>query len=194
MIKEMEVFPTLVTVVSNFLDDKFRENLISYVKNNVSVDDHPSLSSESKSSFNTSYSVLLSYNNIDLIRKVELEINKVANRMGLSPQLLYNSWINFQKKDSKLRRHKHKNSFISGAIYLNVDDDSSKLYFYNPNPYIFMVEYESQNKYNYEHVWVQPKNGDLILFPSWLSHGSDEKINKTKERIVLSFNSRKVNE
>ena len=45
-----------------------------------------------------------------------------------------------------------------------------------------VTEYSSQN------VKFMPTVGDLILFPSWLEHGSDKK-NQSKERIVLSFNT-----
>jgi len=192
--EEMEVFPTPITVVPNFLDKEERNNLISYAKGNISFVAHPALSDGSKSSHYTHKSVLSSYN-IDLEKKIELEIIKVAKRMGLPDAVLDNSWINIQTKNTILKIHNHNHSHISGAIYLKVDDDSSKLYFYNPNPYISMFSYENQNKFNYEYICIQPQNGDLILFPSWLKHGSDD-INKTKERMVLSFNgiSKKKNE
>ena len=188
-LEEMEIFPTPVTIVSNFLDKEERNNLISYAKDNISFVAHSALSGDSKSTYSTHKSVLSSYN-IDLAKKIELEIIKVAKRMGLPDPILSNSWINIQTKNTILKPHNHSNNrdcIISGAIYLKVDDDSSKLYFYNPNPYISMYYFKNQNKFNHECVWIQPKNGDLILFPSWLKHGSDD-INKTKERIVLSFN------
>ena len=34
-----------------------------------------------------------------------------------------------------------------------------------------------------------PKNGDLLIFPSWLRHGSNHETNQTDGRIVLSFNT-----
>jgi uncharacterized protein (TIGR02466 family) len=187
--EEMEVFPTPITVIPNFLDEEGRNNLISYAKNNISFVDHPTLSDGSKSSFYTHKSVLSSYK--DLEKKIELEIIKVAKRMGLPDVVLANSWINIQTKNTILKKHNHlvvgHDSLISGVIYLKVDEDSSKLCFFNPNPYISVLPYENQNKFNYQWFCIQPKNGDLILFPSWLNHGSGD-LNKSKERIVLSFN------
>ena len=62
----------------------------------------------------------------------------------------------------------------------------------NPNPYSEYLGYfykpETLNYLNFKTIYLKPKNGDLILFPSWFRHGSED-INQTKERIVMSFNT-----
>jgi uncharacterized protein (TIGR02466 family) len=75
------------------------------------------------------------------------------------------------------------------VLYLKVDENSSKIYFYNPNPYNILLKKKEHNLNNYEYVFFQPKTGDLILFPSWLQHGSHSDENMSDERIALSFNS-----
>jgi uncharacterized protein (TIGR02466 family) len=83
----------------------------------------------------------------------------------------------------------HPGSSISGVLYLKVDKNSSKIYFYNPNPYNVILRKKQHNINNYEYMFFQPEIGDLILFPSWLKHGSDVDENMSEERIALSFNT-----
>ena len=42
--------------------------------------------------------------------------------------------------------------------------------------------------YSYEYYYFKPQMGTLLLFPSWLKHGSNQVINKSNERILISFN------
>jgi len=43
------------------------------------------------------------------------------------------------------------------------------------------------NKSDNNKIQVIPKQGDL-LFPGWMSHGSNREVNLSEERIVCSFN------
>ena len=52
------------------------------------------------------------------------------------------------------------------------------------------TNYKKLTNFNYRDVSVKPNIGDLILFPSWLMHGSDNEKNKSNERLVLSFNTK----
>ena len=85
--------------------------------------------------------------------------------------IVSNIWINIQNKNSVLLPHTHRNCLISGVVYLLVDKDSSDLVFIN----------------NSKEYRLSPMIGRLILFPSWLMHGS-AKPNKSENRVVLSFN------
>jgi uncharacterized protein (TIGR02466 family) len=85
----------------------------------------------------------------------------------------------------------HANSILSGSLYINVDNESSKLYFDNPNQFIKYFEYNYQEltDYNFEYFYITPKVGDLVIFPSWLTHGSNGEQNNTENRTVISFNT-----
>ena len=52
---------------------------------------------------------------------------------------------------------------ISGVLYLNTDEKSSKLYFYNPNLLIVNHNYDFLNSSNFEYFSIVPKNNDLIF-------------------------------
>ena len=93
-----------------------------------------------------------------------------------------------RKHTSKLNQHSHPGVNISGALYINVGEDD-KIYFHNPNQYVYFTNKKNFTPYNYETSWISVNNCQLILFPSWLRHGNDNVINKMDERIVISFNS-----
>ena len=106
--------------------------------------------------------------------------DKIESHLWQDNLVVTNSWVNVQGEDSRLNFHNHPNSIMSGAIYLKVDDNSSELYFENPNSMYF----------NYgEPVSVMPVTGMCLMWPSWLKHGSGQSTNKSSERIVLSFNT-----
>lgn len=79
------------------------------------------------------------------------------------------SWANKSTKNSEHRIHFHQNSFISGVYYLN--SKPSPTYFECPvvsKRTGIVVLSDSILDAN---VWEHPaKEGELVLFPSWLEH------------------------
>jgi uncharacterized protein (TIGR02466 family) len=179
---ELDLFPTLVIIKKNFIDDNTRKQL----KNLKPVmSKHAAILGEGVSSYHNTYDCLQNFE--DLKIKIELELELMSDKLGITKQILNNTWVNKQKIGSSLNYHQHPSSKISGVIYIDVFNNSTCLKFLNPNPYISMQVNKNNTKYNNEYMDIQPENGSLILFPSWLSHGSD---NNNTTREVLSFNSR----
>ena len=97
------------------------------------------------------------------------------------------SWLNYTKTDQFHHMHNHPNSYISGVFYIDVDDKVDKITFLKkPYPTIELVP-TKYNIFNSNSWWYSVKNGDLLLFPSYLTHGVDKK-KETNNRISLSFN------
>lgn len=118
------------------------------------------------------------------------EVKAYESTAGIVITEFNNSWFNIQNKDSLLIDHSHPMSIISGALYINTDEDSSSIYFSNPNPFNSFQDVGKLTDYTYEKYWIKPCVGQLILFPSWLKHGSNNTLNKTTNRIVISFNTK----
>ena len=81
---------------------------------------------------------------------------------------------------------------ISGVYYLKAPKNCGNLVFRHPSP---CIEYDwSKNKltenieYNSGLYNFVPKEGQLLLFPSWLEHFVRPNLNKTQERISIAFN------
>jgi uncharacterized protein (TIGR02466 family) len=165
------LFSTPVMMFNNFISEEERKLLLDEI-NNIDHYDHGALNNGSKSTH--------TFNN-RLIDRLAFKNSK------LQPT---NSWSNQQTIGSSLKKHCHPDSKVSGALYLNVDDNSSKIFFYHPNPYLEMEDFKFDTEFNWKKYWFQPENCQLILFPSWLQHGSDESINETENRTVVSLNSK----
>ena len=181
-------FPTLISKEEKFLSKKECDNIIK-ISNNIDLQNHQSLSGNAKSCHNI-YSDFLKSVDTKIVKKLLLKIDDYSQKLGLKTLDISNSWINIQKENSQLNKHCHPESIVSGVVFLKCNKLSNKLYFYNPNPHIHYMSYNKLNDLNYSFVNIEPKIGDLILFPSWLMHGSDKEKNKCKERISLSFNTR----
>ena len=97
------------------------------------------------------------------------------------------SWINFSKKGDYHHTHTHQNSFLSGVFYIKADREKDKIYFYKEEYAQLRVYPKEYNEYNSYSWWIEVGGGDLLLFPSNLTHGVNTV--ETDERISLSFNT-----
>ena len=88
-------------------------------------------------------------------------------------------------------RHQHGNSTISGAYYVRAPVNSGDIVFYDPRPAPVYSHPNTTNPnfLNAQVNGVSPKEGALVLFPSFLDHSVNENISSS-ERIVISFNIR----
>jgi uncharacterized protein (TIGR02466 family) len=183
----VKVFPTLIKYVSNFLNEKELNQIIKLTLNKK-LSSHLSLKGKATSTHGLNSDILSNVDN-NIVEKIKDKVNEYAVDYGVRKLKLDNSWINIQNKNSILNKHSHPDSIVSGALYLRVDKNSSKIYFYNPNTYLTFVNVFKQTEFSCENYYFTPQIGDLILFPSWLMHGSNNEENNSIERIVLSFNT-----
>jgi uncharacterized protein (TIGR02466 family) len=190
---KVELFPSLIHVVSEFLSQQQCEDIIEYAKT-LKNEVHDAIPENGISNHNLKYSFLeevqknvLSCTFIN--RAIQEKIDEYSESVGYSSLRISNSWINFQYPDSQLMRHTHPDSQISAVLYLKADENSSKIYFYNPNPYVFFTAHKEFTKYSFHKQWFRAIPGDLILFPSWMAHGSDGEKNQSDERVAVSFNT-----
>ena len=193
----LNLFPTSITVVKNFLSEEVCGKIYNYVLKNIDIiplENHPALGTNNSKS--TNYNINYNFLNImeekgilNIRDSLTNELKKYSNFSGMEFNYVDNCWISIQQKD-KLEKHVHPFSNISGVIYINVDEKSSKIYFYNPNPMNFFYKKNLELKdMTYDYYKIVPSVGDLIMFPSWLQHGSNEEINQTENRLIISFNA-----
>jgi uncharacterized protein (TIGR02466 family) len=100
------------------------------------------------------------------------------------------SWCNHTEPNEYHHKHAHPNSFISGVFYPQADAQVDKIYFYREqyNPLKFVPN--TWNTWNSDSWWFEVGTGDLILFPSSLTHMVEVETSVLKQtRISLSFNT-----
>ena len=101
---------------------------------------------------------------------------------------LTQSWLNYSEQGQFHHKHAHPNSFVSGCFYPQADKNVDKIYFFNDPYQRIKIHSENFNAYNSESWWLPVGTGDIIIFPSSLTH-MVEKVESPVTRISLSFNT-----
>jgi uncharacterized protein (TIGR02466 family) len=101
-------------------------------------------------------------------------------------------WANINNKYSYHSSHIHPNSYYSGVYYVKVPKNSGKILFTDPRNSIRTFELEPSEKQKFSdavirQVPIDPFNGGLVLFPSWLAHEVEQQLSDD-ERVSIAFN------
>ena len=192
VVRDLNLFPVLVRRIEEFLTQSECAEIVSNLDIST-FSPHGALMGDATSSFNRGLKELR--HALDEIEEVvsvkdriSHQVNTYARDFGMRPVRVDNSWVNIQRKGSRLDYHTHPLSMVSGALYLKVDEASSKITFLNPNPFIDVMVLREPTSYTTTTASLQPAAGSLVLFPSWLKHGSIDW-NESAERVVLSLNA-----
>lgn len=97
------------------------------------------------------------------------------------------SWLNYTKTGEFHHKHAHQNSFVSGVLYIKSEREKDKIYFYRDGHQVIKLSTDNFNPYNSDSWWFDVGAGDLILFPSSLTHMVETV--QGDERVSLAFNT-----
>jgi len=102
-----------------------------------------------------------------------------------------NMWANINPPGGYNRPHIHPNSHFSGVYYIKAPKNSGNIVFNEPKPGAHMVMPRRKPGKPPSHLWkevhVDPLEGRIIMFPSWLWHCVEP--NESNDiRISVSFN------
>lgn len=100
---------------------------------------------------------------------------------------LTQSWLNYTKPGEFHHKHEHPNSFVSGVLYLKAARERDKIYFYKDGYQQIKLQTKQWNLHNSESWWFEVGAGDLMLFPSSLTHMVETV--QGNERVSLAFNA-----
>jgi len=125
--------------------------------------------------------------------KIELDIrvqdyfDKVICSSNNITPFITQSWLNYTETDQYHHRHQHPNSLVSGVFYIKCDKQFDKIKFFKDTYQLIKPEIEKWNIWNSESWWFSVKSGDIIMFPSSLTHMVETK-KGSNTRISLAFN------
>ena len=116
----------------------------------------------------------------------------VEQRLDISDDIkLANFWFNVNNRGNYNSLHNHRGGIISGVLYILIPDDNcggitfertdKELQYYLP-PFL-----DKHNEFTSSMVTVKPKEGSLVLFPSWFNHRV-EPSQSQNSRVSMSFN------
>jgi len=183
------IHPFQIPIYQSFIDENLfnslRKILKDYINNNFNV-------------FKTSWGCP-TLSNIDALPEKKFYNTKVSNEIlkhskkyldtwSISSSreiILKELWVNIAKPSHYQDDHHHGNILFSGTIYMNVNEKSGDFILQNPlMTESIIMEYPSILPQSYA---IQPKNGMIILFPSWLIHKVTPNFS-LHDRISISFN------
>lgn len=98
------------------------------------------------------------------------------------------TWLNYTKTGEYHHKHAHPNSWISGCLYVNADPDKDRITFYNDKYHRISLPTDNYNPFNSESWWFSIGTGDIVLFPSYLTHMVEQTIS-TDTRVSIAVNS-----
>ena len=128
---------------------------------------------------------------LNIKKELDLRVKDYFNKVLLTTDsitpYITQSWLNYTETNQYHHKHQHPNSLISGVFYINCDDKFDKIKFFNTEYKTIKPEVKDWNIWNSETWWFSVKTGDLILFPSSLTHMVETK-QGTNTRISLAFN------
>ena len=106
------------------------------------------------------------------------------------------SWLNKTKPGEYHHSHSHPNSYLSGVLYITcLPNDSINFDNRSEGNYNSMrFQMNKITAWNSNGAVVNVKEGDLIIFPSWVPHGVSFNETENKERISLAFNTFPIGE
>ena len=128
----------------------------------------------------------------DLKKELDLRVKDYFDKIicpdnNIKPYITQ-SWLNYTETNQYHHKHAHPNSLISGVFYINCDEKFDKIKFFKRNNYeTIKIEIKKWNLWNSENWWFPIKTGDIIMFPSSLTHMVETK-QGSNTRISLAFN------
>ena len=124
----------------------------------------------------------------ELDLRVKDYFKKVISSTGAVTPYITQSWLNYTEKNQFHHQHEHPNSLVSGVFYINCHEELDKIKFFKKDTYkMIKLETKNWNLWNSDSWWFSVKTGDIILFPSSLTHMVETK-EGTNTRISLAFN------
>jgi uncharacterized protein (TIGR02466 family) len=123
----------------------------------------------------------------ELDLRVKDYFEKVISSTDKITPYITQSWLNYTETNQYHHKHAHPNSLVSGVFYINCHEELDKIKFFDDKYKTIKLETKDWNLFNSETWWFTVKTGDIIMFPSSLTHMVETK-EGTNTRISLAFN------
>ncbi len=186
MIKKAEcwLFPTIINVY-NLLDSVNLDEINNNIEETELVNTYHKLFNGKGLRSNSSQFL---DSNLGLKTAIQECVDSYNDQLGLYPCEVTYSWCNIYRDGSTIKPHRHELSLISGVFYSKADDNSGELIFDNPCQPFKVNEISTRlTEYNRQAFSFKVSLGDLILFPSWMMHYTEN--NFSNQRYVVSFDT-----
>jgi len=178
------IFPTPIYISK--LEREFSKKELSFIdvtKENVYKNDGNTTSTDNYILNHKTFKNLKEELNL----KIQDYFDKIVSPANNITPYITQSWLNYTETNQYHHKHTHPNSLVSGVLYINCNEEFDKIKFFNENYKTIKTEVKDWNIWNSETWWFSVKTGDLIMFPSSLTHMVETK-QGDNTRISLAFN------
>lgn len=178
----------IIDVENDFLCDRYATFLENLLEETLTEKSFSSLTTKDNLHEYEEFNSL-----VDLVQFQMIEYARDVIGLEENSLKLCSMWSNIRNPGSKHHVHQHPNSYLSGVLYLKVpeEEEIGNIFFLDPRQAKNMMygNYTKVTSMSERTWWYKPKKGVMLLFPSWLEHGTEEYISDKKEkRISVSFN------
>ena len=125
--------------------------------------------------------------------QVENYLNCFSNEVGIKELTIVNSWVSKYEKGQMIGLHRHIPKHVSGVIFLTEGHIGGHFCFqsskFDIDSILLDNQYEEKTTlYNESFRAITPEEGKLIIFNSYMNHGTTPNLDD-KIRYTLAFNA-----
>jgi uncharacterized protein (TIGR02466 family) len=128
--------------------------------------------------------------NIRIIVQNELDnyLKKVYSPKNNLTIEITQSWLSWLDPGQYFHEHQHQNSLVSGCLYINANRNYDAIIFHKKEFQQIYIPAGSDNQWNTTMATCPVNTGDIVLFPSKITH-SVAPTRNNYTRTTLAFNS-----
>ena len=189
-VKLISLFPT--PVVKTNIGREFTKDELQLLTTDIPMaKDRDSLSHNQSESFNIFDNFAIELKDIKTFCEHELK-RYLEDIEGVDTDItnlsITESWLNKIEPQGFRGMHNHKNSYLSGILYIRCLSNDN-IQFTNMSNSRLMLPIKKHTPFNTEGAALDIKEGDFIIFPSLLLHQVGVNETKNKEHISLAFDT-----
>jgi uncharacterized protein (TIGR02466 family) len=136
--------------------------------------------------------VLHDYRLADLRSLILAELQAYADTIVAAASrpevVITQSWLNCSKPGQWHHKHAHPGSWLSACYYVAAVPDSDRIYFHRDGYDRLQFDPHEQNQFNATSWWLPVASGDLVIFPSSLTHHV-APVQADTTRVSLAINT-----
>ena len=175
------VFPTPVYIAN--LGHDLTLEMLDYLNNQEFNEHNPGYGCISKNSFIMDNSIMQPLG--DWVMNCMKDYATNVMRYKYKDLVFTQSWLTKKLQNTSHKAHTHPNTLISSVFYFEIKPNDPPLCFSKHikatnRPILepsFLEDYQDHT-FSQEMYFVHPKQNDLVIFPSWVTHGVPPNPNK----------------
>lgn len=130
-----------------------------------------------------------------LRQHVQAAFYRMADEANLALPERYHfmyAWTSVHLNRSQHMMHSHEDSVMAAVFYCQTPPGTGRLTFHDPRGRLAIEPLGDDLPFPpfFRPYWLEPRVGDLVIFPGWLLHGVEESATSAVPRVSISFNFR----